>query len=412
MAKRCGVLLFALFLVCIATMRADASGFALYEFSARGNALGGALVGRADDPSAIAFNPAGITQIPGTAFSLGASFIMPSVDIASKGLTAGSLSNTWIPPHFFYTRQLSDRAWLGLGIMSRFGLGTEFNSEWFGKYNSYYAEIQSISVNPNIAWKLSDTLSVSVGVEAMWFEYESRKKLKTGLGDVDSGLLGDSIAWGWNASIWKQVTENVRLGFSYRSEVEHTIKGHVNFDKPAKLGAYYPNTTAESELTLPEMFFGGIAVQAADNLSIEAGAVKTNWSSYKDLTIRYGQPLNPKDPGSNLRSTPKNYQDVWRYNLGIEWEASPKWTWRLSYVYDESPIPDGTIDYQLPANDRHLYSLGVGYKWDDERSLDLAYTYISIEDRDIPGRPLDCLPDSKLDNGDTHIIAMTYSWWL
>ncbi|MGC9371698.1 MAG: OmpP1/FadL family transporter [Thermovirgaceae bacterium] len=400
MGKKCGFFLLVLLLLFFTGSRADTAGFALYEFSARGNALGGAMVGRADDPSAIAFNAAGITQIPGSAISVGASFIMPSVEINSGGTTAGSLSNTWIPPHFYYTKQLSEKTWLGLGIMSRFGLGTEFHPTWLGRYNSYYAAIQSVSFNPNIAWKISDTLSVSLGAEAMWFEYEAKKRFFPY--DTDILLKGDSIGWGWNLGLLKKFDERVSFGFSYRSEVKQAIEGNASFS------GILPDGPAQGDITLPEMFFAGILFNATDRLSFETGAVRTNWSSYDNLTILYGDPQDPM----MVVSTPKYYEDVWRYNVGIEWEATPQWTWRLSYVYDESPIPDGTIDYQLPANDRHLYSFGIGYKWDETRSLDLSYTYISIEDRDISGRPKDGIPDSRLADGDTHIVGLTYNQWL
>ncbi|MFP4482103.1 MAG: OmpP1/FadL family transporter [Thermovirgaceae bacterium] len=399
MKKKGGFFLLVFLLVFFSAVKADAAGFALYEFSARGNALGGAMVGRADDPSAIAFNPAGITQIPGTAFSAGASFIMPSVDVGSGGMTTGSLSNTWVPPHFFYTRQISDCAWLGVGVMSRFGLGTEFAPDWFGRYNSYYAAIQSVSVNPNIAWKLSDSLSVSLGVEAMWFEYEAKKRFFPY--DRDILLKGDNIGWGWNLGLLKRLGERVKFGFSYRNEVKQTIKGDASFS------GILPDGPARGDITLPEMFFAGFSFDPTDRLSFEIGAVRTNWSSYDTLTIVYGDPQNPM----KVVSTPKNYEDVWRYNFGIEWEATPQWTCRLSYVYDESPIPDTTIDYQLPASDRHLYSMGVGYKWNEKSSVDLSYTYISIEDRNISARPSDGIADSSLTNGDTHIIGLTYNRW-
>ena len=116
------------------------AGFGLYEGSARGNALGGTMVGRADDPSAIYYNPAGITQLSGMQVMVGATAIRPSTTV--KTMTpAGEVStesedNTWIPPHLYGTYQVVDNVWAGVGLFSRFGLGTEFPSDWPGRYNS------------------------------------------------------------------------------------------------------------------------------------------------------------------------------------------------------------------------------------------------------------------------------------
>lgn len=387
-----------------------AAGFALYEFGARGNALGGAMVGRADDPSAIAFNPAGIVQIDGSAIQLGASFILPKVDMDfTDGGRFSSEENIWIPPHFYYTKQLSDQSWFGLGVFSRFGLGTEFQPDWKGRYNSYYAAIKSVSVNPNYVRKIGENTSFALGIEAMWFEYESKKKLFPGVGDIDAKLKGDGTAYGWNVGIWQQASEKVRWGLAYKSEVEQKIKGEATFIKPDETPpGYFPDTGANAKITLPEMFFGGVCIQTGNKTTVELGVVRTNWSSYDKLEINYDDSLNPLDPSSNKTTSVKNYKDTWRYNVGVEWVTSPNWTWRVGYVYDESPIPDETIDYQLPANDRHIISLGFGYS-EDDWNLDFSYSYLIIEDRHIYERSSDGVYEGDLHNGQTHIVGITYT---
>lgn len=165
------------------------AGFALYEGSARGNALGGATVGRADDPSALFFNPAGVTQLPGTQVMAGATFIMPKTDVTTQaysgapGVTTTSESNV-APPHLYLTYQATDRVWLGLGVFSPFGLGTEFNSSWPGRYNSYNAVIQTMTINPNIAFKLNDRLSMAIGLDFMYFKLKLEQMVPTVFGDV------------------------------------------------------------------------------------------------------------------------------------------------------------------------------------------------------------------------------------
>jgi long-chain fatty acid transport protein len=141
------------------------AGFGIYEWSARGNALGGAMIGKADDPSAVAYNPAGITQLPGVQVMGGFTALMPSVevDVDSPGWYRGSESGSseskslgldGIAPHAYLTWQVNDNVWFGLGSFTRFGLASEFDSDWVGRYAEYYAGVATYSINPNIAYKI------------------------------------------------------------------------------------------------------------------------------------------------------------------------------------------------------------------------------------------------------------------
>jgi long-subunit fatty acid transport protein len=143
-----------------------AAGFALYEWSARGNALGGTLVGRADDASAVAFNPAGITQIDGTQIQVGFSAISPMADLVYNGQSTKGADNTWLPPHAYIAHKLNDDWAIGLGVYSRFGLGTEYEkARWPGAANIYYAAIETVSFAPVLSYRLTDTISIGGGIE-------------------------------------------------------------------------------------------------------------------------------------------------------------------------------------------------------------------------------------------------------
>lgn len=389
------ILVIATAVTVLACGTALGAGFALYDWSARGNALGGAMTGRADDPSALAFNPAGITQIPGSSMMAGLTFIMPGGTLTEiGGDSVGMIDHTFIPPHFYYTRQLNGRLWFGVGLMTRFGLGTDFPPDWYGRYNSYYANIQSVSLNPNLAWKVNDRLSLSVGVEALWFEYGARRKVPPSQQvpmETDFRLLGDDIGYGWNVGLHYRLDEATRIGLHYRSQVNLTISGTADF-----LGS----RDAWGDLTLPEMFMFGISRQVTPKLNVEVGAVYTGWSSYDSLQINVeGLPPNIVE---------KNWKNVWRYQLGFEYKHSPEWTWRFGYTYDQEPSPDATVDFQAPMSDRQLFSIGFGYTKND-RTLDFAYTYLLADDRTIAARLGDGIPQTRTSNVDAHIFVISYS---
>ena len=390
--------------ICVLLMTAQAgfgAGFGLYEGSARGNALGGTLVGRADDPSALYYNPAGITQLEGINVMVGATAIKPSTDVktttAAGSVTTESEDNVWVPPHLYGTYQVNDSVWAGIGVFSRFGLGTEFPENWPGRYNSYNAEIQTMTLNPDVAFKVNDKLSLAAGVSATYFDLELDRKIPHDGQDLDMALTGDSIGYGFNVAMRYAILDWLAFGAAYQSEVEEEVEGD------ADIGV--AKTDADGDITLPDFVFLGLAAQATEKMSVEVGAIRTGWSSYDELVIDFA---NPAVLGTSQSVTPKCWDDVWRYQAGVEYMLTEQFALRLGYVYDTSPIDDATVDYLVPANDRQLYSIGCGYAVNDW-NIDVAYTFLDIQDRTVTARPEDGVPPSEFKDGDAHMLALSVS---
>ncbi|HBD07429.1 MAG TPA: transporter, partial [Syntrophobacteraceae bacterium] len=272
-----GVLLLAAMMVMAVAQSSFGAGFALYEGSARGNALGGAMVGRADDPSALFYNPAGITQLPGTQFMAGTTFIMPTTDVKTyqRGYwaTTKAEDNVWYPPHIYGTYQFNDSLWFGLGIFSPFGLGTEFNPYWNGRYNNYDAVIQTLNINPTVAFKITDKLSAAAGLDFMYFDITYKKKIadysqltlpaymRNSALDTDLNLNGDSWGYGWNVGLHYKAFDWMSLGLAYRSEVKQHIDGTADFTKSVYStypATFYNDTGASASVVLPAELYMGI----------------------------------------------------------------------------------------------------------------------------------------------------------
>jgi long-chain fatty acid transport protein len=389
------------------------AGFALYEMSARGNALGGTLVGITGDASAAYFNPANMTANAGVQMMAGASFIGPKTDVKTTvptpmgpaQLSSESKTRWWTPPHAYATMQASEKAWIGLAIYSPFGLGSEFNSEWPGRYNSYSAIIETVDVNPSVAYKVDEKLSVAVGLQIMTFDLELKRKLPNavvpGGPDMDFELKGDSVGYGGNAAISYQVSEKLGLGLVYRSEVDQTVEGDANLTVMGhKMG-----TPGEGDLTLPAATTFG-ANYKVDKLTLGLAVTYTEWSSYDELRIKFDDPTML---GRSESVSEKDWNNVWRYAAGAEYALNANFDLRCSYVYDEDPIPNKTADYLVPSNDRHLVGAGVG--WHRNRTtVDLGYTYLMITDRDdVPARMADGVFPSSFEDGYAHIVAASVS---
>jgi len=390
------------------------AGFALYEGSARGNALGGGLVGRADDPSALFYNPAGMTQLEGTQAQAGVTFIMPGTTVVTHGTISPPSTNTistdtedniWIPPSAYLTYQFSDKLWFGLGTFSRFGLGTEFSEDWPGRFDNYKAVIETFSINPNVAVKLTDKLSAAVGIEIMYFDLTWDRKvfIASGLPEVDSSLKGDSFGYGFNVALHYKACEYASLGASYRSQVKQKVEGDVKFsDNPFGLA----DTDAEGSIVLPDELFFGLTVYPMPRLSLEFGVVWTHWSTFDQLTVAFDEPVG----GRSSITVPKEWNDAWRYNVSVEYKLLDWLDLRAGYTFDESPILSEHADYLVPANDRHLFSVGPGFHW-NKWTLDLSYTYLHIIDReDVPARLNEGVLASDFEDGSTHLVGISVGY--
>jgi long-chain fatty acid transport protein len=388
---------------------------------ARGNALGGSLIARTPDASTAVFNPANVTNLPGTHFQAGFTAINPYSTITfddDKYGDATGKSNVWIPPHMYFTYQQGENLWINLATFSRFGLGTEFEEDWSGRYNVNYAGIETVSFSPSIAWKANDKLSLAIGPEFMWFKFRQDKVVDyTGANDptttdtdIDSALEGDSLGMGLMLAMHYQYNDDLAFGLTYRSQVEQEVNGEMTFSVPKSNPAYpvlvtkFATANAGARIILPDEIFAGVSYNVTDRLSVEADLVWTNWSLYNELNIEN------EDTGKLATSSTKDYNDTIRVQLGAEYQYNDWLTLRGGYVFDQSPIEDEYAEYLLPTGDRHLFSAGTGFRFDEHWTIDLSYTYLVAEERHFDERKAEAIYDSKGHNTFTHLVGVTVGY--
>ena len=381
-----------------------AEGFALYEFGARGMALGGAMLARKPDASAIAYNPALIARLPGIHVMGGISSVTPvgKVDFSPAGgdkETVALKRATWLIPHLYYTHQINDSFTFGVGEFTRYGLGFEYPHNWPGRFNIYEVSLQSASLNPNIAWAVTDKLSLAAGLEILYVNLDLKKRAEVGLlapgqppiltpftMEVDSNIQNASdTGLGWNAALHYQFNDQWAFGFLYRSQVRVHAKGEVEYtmvghDSPSpqlatgNFDAIFRDGKAHSTVILPDSYSAGISFTPVQDLSFEIAATYTRWSSFRDLNIHLPSPIG-------MSGSHKHWKDVWRVGFGIEYSPLDWLTLRGGYIFDESPMPTGkNQDYLVPTKDRNIWSLGVGLHW-GSWTVDLAYAYIDAQQR-------------------------------
>ncbi|WP_169726968.1 OmpP1/FadL family transporter [Desulfovibrio cuneatus] len=386
---------FAIFCSALAMASpAMAEGFALYEYSARSIALGGATMARKPDPSVLATNPATITRLEGLQFQTGLSVISPrgrmtGTDMSGQSFNVHLKDSIWPVPNFYYTHKLNDRVAIGVGQFSRFGLGFEYPNNWPGRFNVYEVELQTLSLNPNVAVAVTDELSVAAGVEVMYTNLNLRKRVAVNhpvfgkLAEVDSNIIdADSFGYGFNLATHYQFNDQWAAGLAYRSSVYLKNEGRVEYSlKENKAGAMgqkifddnFPNGGAMGRVHLPESVSGGVSYSPTKDLSVEVGGIWTRWSRFDALDIHL------REQG-RVAESPKNWKNTWRFNTGVEYQALDWLALRAGFVWDQSPMTEEYEDYLVPTDGRQIYSVGAGFTY-DAWTFDVAYALINAKGR-------------------------------
>ena len=411
------------------------AGFALYEGSARGNVLGG-LTGHGDDAAAVFYNPAGITNLEGTHIMGGLTLIYPYADLTTTNLYDPSSSskasyedNIFYPPHAYYTKQLNDKWWLGVGFYSRFGLGSEFDDDWDGRYSSTNADIATVTLNPNIAVKVNDNFSLAFGVNATYIDVTLEQAIdssrfmaqnfndpRTNALDAKQTIEGDNLGYGFNLAAFFKVNDQWSFGLTYNSKIEqHITGGTAKYERPSAPvpDTWFVDTNVDADpIDLPESIFFGASYKHSEKFGMGFGVVYTGWGSLERLTFNYENPIIVV-PGLGVAldrvSRELQWEDVFRYNVGFEYKVNDTFNLMWGVVYDESPVPDETISYLLPTNDRLLLNLGFG-KNIGEWLFEMSYNYLSIQDRTIAQRQLEeGVLASEVEDGGAHLLGFSLS---
>lgn len=407
-------------------LTASAAGFALEDGSVRGNVTPGELAAKGGVPSAQYFNPATVTELPGTQFELGATFIKPWADVKTVSPYTGTTSvghghsKVWSIPNAYATHQINDALFFGLGLYTRFGLGAKFPSDWAGRYNSIKAEILSFDLAPVLAWKVSDRLSLAAGIDIRYFDIELSQQIDAagaaGLRpyndpapspyDVRQTFHGDDILPAVDVGATFKVTDTVTAGLAYHSRIKYHVKGDAKWEKPPAVAAMAPqffnNCDFDAWNYNPDKVMAGVAWDATEKLTLSAGLTYTLWHLYDDLVIHVAK---PELMGRDKVTSEKKWHDVFRASAGASYRISDEWGVRAGYTFDQSPINGAHTDYLVPGDDRHLFSVGADWTkgaW----TVDASYFYEVVADFDVKGDPAHGTFDGKFQDASGHAVAL------
>jgi long-chain fatty acid transport protein len=361
-----------------------AGGFQLNEHGARAMAQGGAFAARAYDASAIYFNPAGLGFQHHNYFYAGTTLIMPaSTFYGPTNLNLGTknemVDQLFTPINFYATYHLTDDLNVGIGVNNPFGLGTEWNDGWSGKFITQKVDLMSFFFSPTVAYKINDQLSVGAGFNYVTGNVKIQRYVSDPFdphGKINLELSGTGT--GFSLGVLYKISEELSAGVSYRSSVKIDADGTAKFTPNRSA---YPAGDASASLELPSTAYVGLSYKAMDHLELEADYQYVGWSSYKELKIDFR-----KDGTSTI--SPKNYENTYILRIGGEYTMDELQI-RFGYLFDNNPVQDKYTEPLLPDADRHGYNIGFGYRLRENLVVDVAYLFLQFSDRTVTGTAID-----------------------
>lgn len=387
--------------VAAATSTALAAGFQLTEQSSlgAGRAYAGAgIVG--DDLSAVHYNPAGMTLLEGTRFQAGGVWIGLNADYSSdiSGESENGRLKGQMIPAGYVTHQVNDQVWLGFAMTVPFGMGTEYSKDWEGADRGTNAKIYTFDMNPSIAWKVSDFLSIGGGISVQYAKAELGMGLHHDLlGKIGHGKVeADSWDWGFNLGVMISPTDKLRFGLAYRSSIEHEAEGDTKLsnitntlDLNQLLGGQ--NLAMTTTIETPDTVMLTGTWEATDQLRLSGLIRWANWSKFKELNIENDLPfvveskLGPMASQFKKLSIENDWQDTWLFSVGADYKINSAFTVRGGIAYETSPIDrQETRMAVIPDTDRVWLSLGASWYPTQDLQFDIGGTYLmGVGDKDL-----------------------------
>lgn len=369
---------------------ATAAGFQLLEQNASG--LGNAYAGSAavaDNASTIFYNPAGMTQLHPREFSVGLAAVGTSFKFSDSGSSVGLLGGAgnggdagdWgFIPNGYLSWALNQDLYLGVGVGAPFGLKTEYNNPWLGAAQAVSFDVKTYNVNPSIAYRVNDRVSLGAGVSWQRVSADYKRQVAVSSATLVASPLTlslDDNSWGWNVGALLTLAPASKVGVSYRSTIKYDLSGPIDVAGPSGPTNTALSSGAKASLKLPDVFILSAAQQVSDKWQILGDMSWTGWRSIPKLEVL-------RSSGALAQTLDTDFRNTWRVAVGANYRYSDVLKLKFGVAYDQTPVKGAaTRLVSLPDNDRTW--LAFGTQWMPRRgsSVDLGIAYLYIRDAAI-----------------------------
>jgi long-chain fatty acid transport protein len=428
----------ALMLALAGAPPAAASGFQLRDQSAsgQGNAYAGIAAG-GSDISSMFFNPAAMIRFDGNQIQVGLTEILPSSKFSGSSatrsngsaisgpLSTGNIASSATLPTVYAMWSLSPDLKLGVSVNVPFGLSTNYDSGWAGRYHAVKSKLETYDIAPAVAWRLDPKWTVGATLVARHAKAELSQGLDlgytsqvefssipgvtnivptAGAADGTADMTGNSWAYGYKLGLLYEPSTKLHIGFGYQSAVRETLKGTASFSysastvaagaqawaaaNPSQAGAIgrmanallaqVANSSASAELKLPAMFSLGASYDLSSTVTLSAEWDRTQWHTFQELRIKFANPGAQPDA-----ATTENWKDSNFFAVGATCRPNAKWTYRAGLALDSTPVPDSTRTPRIPDADRTWVSGGASYQFTKAFGMDAGYSHLFCKDSTV-----------------------------
>lgn len=369
--------------------------------------MGGAFTGEADRPSAVYYNPAGITQMVGPAVSAGLTLLQPQIEFksltANNGNTSEMKRDNYLFPNVFVTTPLiKDKLYIGVGEGSNFGAGNDWAANSFSRYSTVKDSITNQDYTLVAAYKINDQWSVGAGAvdDQSKFEHDQALAQNNGV-DGDGLFKANDNAWGFTLGSLFKLNDQNQFGLTYKSPIHHTYSGTFYMNNlnnsptfgpiPFGLGGYSDvfggssfSTKAIQKLTLPQSVTLGYSLKPTSKWKINFDLEWTDWSNTEQQTTSYPD-VNATQASILATGNPqqRSWRSVWAESLGTEYALTDAFRIRGGYDHHQSPVPKNTFDTAFPDSDYNAYTTGFGYDITKNITVDVGYVAVFYQSRNI-----------------------------
>lgn len=330
----------------------QASGFGIFTQGATAMGQGNAVTANTSGPSTTYFNPALLTRLPGTQIEIGTTLIVPEREFtsATTGQATSTTDTVFFPSTIYASHRLTEKWAVGLGVFSPFGLATTWPDSWEGRFAATKSSLTTFTINPTLAWQPLTGVRVAAGLDILYMDTElNSRTMFPGAPfpsvEVPQQLKADGTTVSYNLGLAVDLAKGLTLGAAYREQYRVEISGDMTVG-PVTADA---NTT----VTLPRQLAAGLAYDTGNGLTIEAGVRWEDWSSYQDLQVKLGPPLD------TTLSLQKNWSDTYTWNLGGKYRFNDQIAIMAGYVYGDNPVPNETFEPAIPDSNTHIFCLGT-----------------------------------------------------
>jgi long-chain fatty acid transport protein len=376
--------------------------------------LGKAFAGTASDiadASSVFFNPAGIIELNQPTFTLGANAIFTQAEFNNENSNtngvAGKTDEIGYVPNIYYVHPLSERLSFGLGINAPYGLASDYEEDWYGRYLATHSDLEVANFNAVVAFALTGKLSLGLGVNYQRADVTLESQFDSTLGinpspatDSSAKIQGDDDGFAADVSLYYAPTERTSFGLIWRQGGKFDLEGDASFalNPLCSPGAGFPTGTppapttgticavalnavagdAEARVHLPDTITLSSSHQLSDYWWIHGDIAWTQWSNIQSIDV-----MNSSN-GLTINTLELNYSNTMRYALGFTHDSDCPWSWRFGIAFDEAPQTDpALVNPRIPDQDRIWFSAGFNYEFSPATSVDFGYTYIQVEDASI-----------------------------